>query len=120
MTTAMGPIEQGMRQKLGQTFTPTYIEIENESHRHAGHHEMRPTRAKAVIASGVAGGAGPDLAETHFRLILVSERFLGLSRVVRSRLVYECLAEELKASVHALAMSLFTPEEWQTRDRSSQ
>jgi BolA protein len=71
----------------------SHVDVEDESHRHAGH-------------AGAASGGG------HFRATIVSDRFAGLSRVARQRLVYEVLAAELKREIHALAMQTFTPEEW--------
>lgn len=66
--------------------------VEDESHLHAGH-------------AGAASGGG------HYRLKLVSPRFEGLSRVGRHRLVYDCLREMMKKEIHALAMTLLTPDE---------
>ena len=76
--------------KLTQTFEPTFIELINESHMHSV----------------------PKGSETHFRLLLVSAKFEGQSRVARSRMVYECLKAEMAGGVHALAQRTYTPEEW--------
>jgi BolA protein len=82
-----------IEQKLTQRLAPTRLEIEDESHRHAGHAGHR--------AEG----------ETHFRVSIVSTAFAGLGRVQRQRLVYEILRDELAERVHALAMSTLTPDE---------
>jgi BolA protein len=82
--------------RLRAELTASHVDVEDESHRHAGH-------------AGAASGGG------HFRATIVSERFAGLSRVARQRLVYEVLAAELKREIHALAMQTFTPEEWRER-----
>ena len=76
--------------KLTQTFEPTFIELINESHMHSV----------------------PKGSETHFRLLLVSAKFEGQSRVARSRMVYDCLKAEMAGGVHALAQRTYTPEEW--------
>lgn len=81
-------IEEGIRQKLA-TMEPSYLELVNESHMHAA-------QAQA----------------SHFKLILVSTHFDGLRTVARHQTIYRLLAEELQGPVHALAMHLFTPEEW--------
>lgn len=84
---------QRIERKLTQRLAPLSLEIEDESHRHAGH-----------------AGARPE-GETHFRLRVVAEAFAGLGRVQRQRLVYEVLREELAERVHALAMTTLTPSE---------
>ncbi len=65
----------------------------DESHRHAGHAGARP------------GG------ETHFRLAIVSAQFEGKRKVERHRMVYDLLAPEIEAGLHAIAMTTLTPEE---------
>jgi BolA protein len=82
-----------IRNKLSGRFVPTRLEIIDDSHRHAGHAGARP------------GG------ESHFTVTIVSDAFTGLSRVMRQRLVYETLAEELRGPVHALALSTLAPAE---------
>ncbi len=71
---------------------PLTLEVEDQSSRHAGHAGARD------------GGA-------HFRLLLISPDFPGLSRVQRHRLVYDCLAHLMPRPIHALAMTLLSPEE---------
>jgi BolA family transcriptional regulator, general stress-responsive regulator len=83
-------LAETIQTKLEKEFAPTFIELLNESHMHSV----------------------PKNSETHFRLLLVSEKFVGASRVQRSRLVYDCLKEELAGGVHALAQRTYTPEEW--------
>ncbi len=80
-------------EKLTDTFAPTNLRVEDESHQHAGHAGHRP------------GG------ESHFRVHIVSEAFKGKSRVDRHRLINQALAAELAGSVHALAIHAFAPGE---------
>ena len=51
-------------------------------------------------------------SETHFKLILVSKDFEGLSKVKRHQQVYGLLGPMMQEGLHALALHLFTPEEW--------
>lgn len=82
-----------IRRKLTEALDPVSLEVEDQSHRHAGH-------------------AGHDgRGESHFRVVVVSEAFAGRTRVDRQRLVYGVLAEELADRVHALALVTRTPEE---------
>ena len=82
-----------IRAKLIERFTPVRLEISDESHRHAGH-----------------AGARPE-GETHFSVTIVSATFFGQSRVVRQRLVYQTLAEELATRVHALSLKALAPDQ---------
>jgi BolA family transcriptional regulator, general stress-responsive regulator len=82
-----------IRRKLTQRFAPTRLDIDDESHRHAGH-----------------AGARPE-GETHFVVAIVSAAFTGQSRVARQRLVYQTLAEELATRVHALSLTALAPDE---------
>ncbi len=82
-----------IREKLNARFAPTRLEINDESHRHAGH-----------------AGARPE-GETHFSVTIVSTVFIGESRVSRQRLVYQALAEELATRIHALSLTTLAPDE---------
>ena len=81
-----------IRELLNQRLAPVALEIEDESALHAGH-------------AGAASGGG------HYRIRLISGRFDGLSKVGRHRLVYDCLREMMQKDIHALAMTLLTPDE---------
>jgi BolA protein len=86
-------IADTMREKLNAAFAPTQLVVEDESAKHHGH-----------------SGARPE-GETHFRVAIVSSAFTGLSRVERQRRVYAALAEELRDRVHALSLTVQSPEE---------
>jgi BolA protein len=87
------PVGQIMRHKLETAFKPRRLEVIDCSARHAGHAGARP------------GG------ESHFDVVVVSQSFSGMGRVARQRLVYQVLAEELTAGLHALALTTLTPAE---------
>lgn len=82
-----------IRTTIESSFAPDVVEVIDDSHRHAGH-----------------AGARPE-GETHYRLRIVSPAFAGMSRVARSRAVHEALAAEFRSGLHALSLSLSTPEE---------
>lgn len=80
-----------MTDLLQSEFQPVRLEIENESSRH-----------------GVDRGG-----ESHFKLLLVSEKFRGRSRVERQQSVANLLKSEMDQGLHALTMRVLTPEEWE-------
>jgi len=78
---------------LTEAFHPAILEIVDDSARHAGH-------------SGAAAGG-----ETHYNVLIVSATFASMSRVQRSRAVHEAVSQELGTGLHALSLTLRTPEE---------
>ena len=74
--------------KLTEKFAPLHLEVIDESQSHHGHAGWRE------------GG------ETHFRVRIATRNFDGLSRVAQHRAVNEALDDELKSSVHALAIEV--------------
>jgi BolA family transcriptional regulator, general stress-responsive regulator len=88
-------IQAQIENKL-QALDPVYLAVENESHMHHV----------------------PPNSETHFKVTLVSSRFEGLMPVKRHQQVYSILADEKAGPVHALALHLYTPEEWEVRGGS--
>jgi BolA protein len=54
----------------------------------------------------------PEGAESHFKVVAVSERFAEHKLVGRHRLVNRALKEEFDSGLHALALHTWTPEEW--------
>lgn len=79
--------------KLTEALVPESLKVVDESHQHEGHAGHRP------------GG------ETHYRVYIVAQAFAGKSRVERHRMVNAILVDELKGSVHALAIHAQAPGE---------
>ena len=89
-------IQAAIEEKL-QALEPAVVEVLNESHMHSV----------------------PPNSETHFKVTLVSDAFDGSRKVQRHQKIYQLLADELAGPVHALALHLYTPEEWQQRQQQS-
>jgi len=85
--------ETRMREALLVALVPTRLDIVNESELHAGHR------------------SSPGTGESHFRVLVVSPKFAGKSRVDRHRMVNEVLGPELQRGVHALELSTYAPGE---------
>jgi BolA protein len=82
--------KQRLRQLLEARFAPLRLEIEDQSHLHAGH-------------------AGAATGQSHFRVQIVAEAFRGLPALARHRLVYAAAAELLEADIHALSIDALPP-----------
>lgn len=63
--------------------------------------------------------AVPENSETHFKIVLVSPIFDGLSLLSRHRLIHEFLREELAGPIHALALHTYTPKQWLDKNKES-
>jgi BolA family transcriptional regulator, general stress-responsive regulator len=76
-----------MESRLRAAFTPDRLEIQNESHKHAGH-------------SGDDG-----TGESHFKILIRAPAFAAMGRVARHRAVHQALGD-LNARVHAIALDI--------------
>ena len=83
--------------KLNKAIQLSHIEVINESHLHNV----------------------PPGSQSHFKVVLVSDDFAGKMPVKRHQLVYGILADELRHSVHALALHTYTEKEWQERQSTA-
>ena len=84
-------LDTGIRSRLEAAFRPVTLEVVNESALHAGH-------------------AGDDgTGESHWRVVLVSPDFEGMSRLARHRAVHAALGPEIMGRIHALALDLSAP-----------
>lgn len=67
-------------------------EITNDSHMHSG-----------------------PATDSHFSLMIVSDRFAGLMPVKRHQLVYGLVGDLMGNPIHALALHCYTPEQWEKK-----
>jgi len=74
-----------LRERLVKQLEPSFLEITDDSHLHAGH-------------AGAQGGA------KHFTVKIVSEQFKGKTTLARHRLVYDAVSDWMKKEIHALAI----------------
>ena len=90
-------VQTDIETALSASFAPVHMDVANESHMHSV----------------------PENSETHFRVVLVSERFEGKRQVARHQLVYGALGPQLEGPVHALALHTYTEAEWLERAESA-
>ena len=85
--------QERIRQALRQAFNPISVDVVDESHLHAGH------------------PGSPGTGETHFRVVVESEAFVGVGRLQRQRQVNRALASEFETGLHALSIRALAPGE---------
>lgn len=76
-----------IKQRLTEAFTPTHLEVIDESDQHIGH-------------AGHQGGG------RHFAVVIASEKLNGLSRVEAHRQVYSQFADLMPHEIHALRVKV--------------
>ena len=91
-------VQEQIEHALTQLLNPVVLDVVNESSQH---------------------NVPPD-SETHFKVVIVSEQFVGRRKVARHQQVYGAVSEQLAGPVHALALHTYTPEEWQVQGNSPQ
>ncbi|MEM6811919.1 MAG: BolA family protein [Pseudomonadota bacterium] len=80
-------IESQIKSRLEEELSPTYLEVENQSHLHAGH-------------------AGDDgTGESHFHIAISSPAFDDMSRLDRQRMIHAALGDIMK-QIHALSVEI--------------
>jgi BolA family transcriptional regulator, general stress-responsive regulator len=77
-----------IRQALETAFSPSHLEVLDESSLHKGH-----------------AGAGPQ-GESHYRIRISSAFFVGKSRVAQHYAINQALTHEFSAGLHALAIEI--------------
>ena len=90
-----------IKARLESELSPTYIDIIDESHLHAGH-------------AGAASGAG------HFNVTVVSAMFTGQSPIQRHRMVYAALGDLMQTEIHALSIQTQVPDDQETDNVTSE
>lgn len=95
VTKPMQTICKQIEEKLKNAFSPVYLLVLDESDQHNV----------------------PPGTESHFKVILVTEKFAAQRMVARHQVIYQLLADELSNCVHALALHTYTPTEWQQRQQ---
>jgi BolA family transcriptional regulator, general stress-responsive regulator len=81
-----------IRERLLDALEPELLEIEDDSHLHAGH-------------AGARDGRG------HFRVTVVADAFSGQSAIRRHRMVYDALGALMQTDIHALTIQAYAPGE---------
>lgn len=89
----MTTLREEIFSRLSEAFSPLELEIIDDSAKHRGHRES---------------GSGQ---ETHFRIRVVSVFFEGKNTLMRHRVVYTILNDLMRTSIHALSLTVKTPQE---------
>jgi acid stress-induced BolA-like protein IbaG/YrbA len=80
---------------------------------------MNPQQIAALIQAGISGAKATVTSEdnVHFEAVVVAPAFTGKRAVQRHQLVYATLGAAMGNEIHALALQVFTPEEYAGQGR---
>lgn len=89
--------QEKIEKSLKETFNPLFLNIINESSLHSGNYK-----------------------ETHFKIIISSEKFKNLTKVQRHQEIYKLFKDEMgpkeQNKLHALSIVALTEEEWKLKE----
>ncbi len=74
-----------IERRLQAAFSPTSLQVIDESHKHIGH-------------EGAKDGRG------HFKVVIAAPAFAGMSPIARHRAVYDAMGELMQTDIHALSI----------------
>jgi acid stress-induced BolA-like protein IbaG/YrbA len=80
---------------------------------------MNPQQITQLIESGLDGSRALVSSEdnVHFEAVVIAAAFAGCRSVKRHQLVYGTLGKAMGNEIHALALQVFTPEEYAGQER---
>ncbi|MDP9013878.1 MAG: BolA/IbaG family iron-sulfur metabolism protein [Pseudomonadota bacterium] len=80
---------------------------------------MNPRQIAELIQGGLDGASATVTSDdnVHFEAVVVSPAFAGKRAVQRHQLVYATLGAAVGNEIHALALQVFTPEEYAAQRR---
>jgi acid stress-induced BolA-like protein IbaG/YrbA len=80
---------------------------------------MNPQQVAKLIEAGLSGSRALVQSEdnVHFEAVVISPAFAGKRSVQRHQMVYGSLGAAVGNEIHALALQVFTPEEFAGQGR---
>jgi acid stress-induced BolA-like protein IbaG/YrbA len=80
---------------------------------------MNPQQVAALIQAGLVGSKATVTSSdnVHFEAVVVASAFADKRAVQRHQLVYATLGAAVGNEIHALALQVFTPEEYAGQNR---
>lgn len=80
---------------------------------------MDPQQLAGMIRAGLAGSTATVASDdnVHFEAVVVADAFAGKRALQRHQLVYATLGAAMGTEIHALALKVYTPEEYAAQSR---
>jgi acid stress-induced BolA-like protein IbaG/YrbA len=80
---------------------------------------MNPQQVAQLIETGLTGSRALVKSDdnVHFEAVVIAPAFIGKRPVQRHQLVYATLGPAVGGEIHALALQVFTPDEYAGQER---
>jgi acid stress-induced BolA-like protein IbaG/YrbA len=80
---------------------------------------MNPQQVADIIEAGLGGSHALVTSEdnVHFEAIVIAPAFVGKKPIQRHQMVYSTLGTAVGNEIHALALQVFTPDEYARQPR---
>ena len=82
---------QRIEATLREAFSPSKLQVKDQSHLHAGH-------------AGAQDGRG------HYEVTIVAEAFVNQRPLARHRMIYDALGSLMETDIHALRINASAPD----------
>ncbi|HEY0799982.1 MAG TPA: BolA/IbaG family iron-sulfur metabolism protein [Steroidobacteraceae bacterium] len=80
---------------------------------------MNPQQVAQLIEAGLGGSQAMVSSDdnVHFQAIVIAPAFIGKKPIQRHQMVYSTLGTAVGNEIHALALQVFTPDEYARQGR---
>jgi acid stress-induced BolA-like protein IbaG/YrbA len=80
---------------------------------------MNPQQVAQLIETGLGGSQAQVKSEdnVHFEAVVIASAFAGKRPIQRHQMVYSTLGTAVGNEIHALALQVFTPDEYARQGR---
>ena len=86
--------KKNIETRISKIFQPYFFSVNDVSEQHRGHQSFK------------------ENVESHFEVIVVSSKFDNKSKILRHRMINECLQEDFQSDLHSVSIKAFTIEEY--------
>ena len=80
--------------RISELFQPYFFSVKDVSEQHRGHQSFK------------------ENVESHFEVIIVSQKFYNKNKIQRHRMVNEGLQKEFLSDLHSVSIKTYTIEEY--------
>ena len=86
--------KKNIETRISKIFQPYFFSVNDVSEQHRGHQSFK------------------ENVESHFEVIVVSSKFDNKSKILRHKMINECLQEDFQSDLHSISIKAFTIEEY--------
>ena len=81
---------------ISDRFQPYFFSVNDVSEQHRGHQSFK------------------ENIESHFEVIIVSQKFYNKNKILRHRMINKCLQDDFQSDLHSVSIKAYTIDEYKT------